>query len=221
MCGCMLSRFFSCMNNHKNCWSGYCPPVLTSFFFFLPTWEEDGSWFYRDHAGLLRQVSVSGMTRHNCRCDAHQHTIWSPQQLGRRRACEYTTIILAFSHGSIWHGSLKHTFIAFSRKRTKNSGVCMCVCVRMGSCRGGGVKEEVTLIIGPFFFPAWHSSLSTVEKIQHVLLSEKGNVNIQESIFGRMWGGSGWRRRGAAKRSQRQTMGVVLGPMWERSAPEG
>lgn len=57
-----------------------------------------------------------------------------------------------------------------------------------GSCRGGGrgVKEEVTLITGPILqpdtavFPQWRTLACPLEW--------KGNVNIQESIFGRMWG---------------------------------
>lgn len=54
----------------------------------------------------------------------------------------------AFSHGSGRHGSLKHTFIAFSiREQRKVEDV--------GKKEGGGgpVKEEVTLITGPFLRP--------------------------------------------------------------------
>lgn len=53
-----------------------------------------------------------------------------------------------------------------------------------GSCRG--VKEEVTLITGPFL-QLWHSSLSK-QRTWACPLESNRNVNVQESIFGRMWG---------------------------------
>lgn len=57
---------------------------------------------------------------------------------------------------------------------------------KKGSCRGGGVKEEVTLITGPFLQP--DTAVFPQRRTLACPLEWKGNVNIQESIFGRMWG---------------------------------
>lgn len=108
----------------------------------------------------------------------------------------------------IQHGSLKHTFIAFSIKRKKKSGGG---CGREGSCRGGSVKEEVTFITGPFLQA--DAAVFPQQRTLACPLEWKGNVNIQESIFGRMWGVSlevvGEGGRGAAMTSQRQNVGGV------------
>lgn len=147
--------------------------------------------------------------------------ISAPKQQGRRTESLWRLKpYLGFSRGSIRHGSLKHTFIAFSWKRTKKSGGC--------GREGGPAEVEVSrrghfnhwsIFLQPdtAVFPQWRTLACPLEW--------KGNVNIQESIFGRVWGVSlevvGEEGGGAAIRNQRQNVGGVWGPMWEQDAPEG
>lgn len=111
---------------------------------FLPTWE----------SVLFHKVIKAAPTAFCTGNDERTQPVWRALSLLRLNH------VLAFCHGSARHGSLKHTFIAFSRKRTKRSGRC----VRKGSCRGGGVEETVNLNHWSIS-PAWHSSLSTLESV--------------------------------------------------------
>ena len=121
----------------------------------------------------------------------------------------------------IQHGSLKHTFIAFSAERKKRSGGGRgeIRALQRWRCRGGGHFNHRSIS------PAWHSSHSTAENVS-VSSWVKGECkHTREHLWQNvrsLFGGSGWRGGGEGCSDKESEAAHGLGgPMWEQGAPEG
>lgn len=161
--------------------------------------------------------------RQNCQHDINWHNIFQSHSTRARRELVRTRpclCVLSWQHLTWLFKAYIQFSLGWEQRRVEALG-------GKRSCRGGDVRKEVTLITCPHI----RSDVASISTLEHTSMSSwlKGNVNIQESIFGRIWGvslevvGEGWMWDGgvAATKCQRQNVARMKKPMWELDAPEG